>query len=54
MVEREDKRGFEMDFLAWTLLAIATVAVVVIIYLGIIGRLDGIVEYIKNVFTFGI
>lgn len=50
-----DKKGqtSQWGYIAAILLALGTVAAVILIYLGATGKLSGVLEFIKNLARFG-
>ena len=49
-----EKRGIILNELAWTLLAIAGFVVVLLIIMIATGKANSALEYIKNIFRFGV
>lgn len=48
-----NKRGFEMEFLGWWIIAIAVLIIMLIGFFILKGKGIGAIEYVKNLFRFG-
>lgn len=48
-----NKKGIEMEMLAWWIIALAVLVIMFLAYMILRGRGIGAIEYIQNLFRFG-